>query len=307
MGLLCRFEVGAQHAGPAEVDVRRAMGLVGVVVDEHADDVPQRARHRDLARAQQRHAVEAQARAATAGNSASRSSVRVKMQLTTSSGPISLRAMISRISSSVASRIAGDSLTSTVVAPRRAKRRIGAPSCQSCAAWPSRSLACLAGCGGGDKLQSPPPSAPAAAHGHEPRLPGQRGDPGALLVRRRQGAAGAALRRRARRGGRAGAHRRRPRRGRLRALDRLRPGARHARAGRHRAARRRARARTRPARPGWTPPARRAAPTATSSACTRLQARERARARAPSPTTSSPRCGASAGGGGLLVGRYARG
>ena len=43
---LCRLEVGAQHAGPAEVDVRGAMGLVGVVVDEDADDVPERARAR---------------------------------------------------------------------------------------------------------------------------------------------------------------------------------------------------------------------------------------------------------------------
>src|SRR3954470_7749186 len=59
--LLCRLEVGPQHAGPSEVDVRRAVGLVGVVVDEHADDAPERAGDRHLAGAQQRHAVEAQA------------------------------------------------------------------------------------------------------------------------------------------------------------------------------------------------------------------------------------------------------
>jgi hypothetical protein len=66
-------------------------------------------------------------RAATAGNSASRSFVSVKMQLTTSGGPMSLRSMISRMSDSVAARMASASLRSTVVAPRRAKRRIGAP------------------------------------------------------------------------------------------------------------------------------------------------------------------------------------
>jgi hypothetical protein len=59
-------------------------------------------------------------RAATAGNSASRSSVIVKMQLTTSDGTIALRRMISRISHSVAPRIAWGSFLSTVVAPRRA-------------------------------------------------------------------------------------------------------------------------------------------------------------------------------------------
>src|SRR3954453_3777870 len=65
-------------------------------------------------------------RAATAGNSASRSSVSVKMQLTTSSGSRSLRFMISRRSHSVAPRMASGSLRSTVVAPRRACSRIAA-------------------------------------------------------------------------------------------------------------------------------------------------------------------------------------
>ena len=46
-------------------------------------------------------------RAATAGNSASRSSVTVKMQLTIASAASSLRSITSRISSSVAARIAG--------------------------------------------------------------------------------------------------------------------------------------------------------------------------------------------------------
>src|SRR6266550_1240697 len=58
---LRRLEVGSQRAGPAEVDVRRAMRLAGVVVDEHADDVPQRAWDGHLAGTQQRHAVEAEA------------------------------------------------------------------------------------------------------------------------------------------------------------------------------------------------------------------------------------------------------
>src|SRR5215218_1999818 len=69
-------------------------------------------------------------RAATAGNWASRSSVSVNRQLTTSSGLRPLRDMISRISVSVASRISSELLRSTVVAPLRAKSRIGAPSCQ---------------------------------------------------------------------------------------------------------------------------------------------------------------------------------
>src|SRR3954447_13318594 len=85
-------------------------------------------------------------RAATAGNSASRSFVSVKMQLTTSAGPNPLRCMISRISASVASRIASASLRSTVVAPRRANRRIGAGSCH---AWPGSHPA---------RPPSPPPS-----------------------------------------------------------------------------------------------------------------------------------------------------
>src|SRR3954452_21607749 len=65
-------------------------------------------------------------RAATAGNSASRSSVSVKMQLTASSGRSALRSRISSISDSVAPRMAWASLASTVVAPRRANRRMGA-------------------------------------------------------------------------------------------------------------------------------------------------------------------------------------
>src|SRR3954454_5319940 len=65
-------------------------------------------------------------RAATAGNSASRSSVSVKMQLTASSGRSALRSRISSISDSVAPRMASASLASTVVAPRRANRRMGA-------------------------------------------------------------------------------------------------------------------------------------------------------------------------------------
>src|SRR4051794_3301863 len=64
-------------------------------------------------------------RAATAGNWASRSWVSVKRQLTTSSGTSPLRSMISRMSVSVAPRMSSEVLWSTVVAPRRAKRRMG--------------------------------------------------------------------------------------------------------------------------------------------------------------------------------------
>src|SRR5215203_4167374 len=64
-------------------------------------------------------------RAATAGNSASRSSVSVKMQETRSSAARWLRPRISRISSSVAPRMASASFSVIEVAPRRAYRRIG--------------------------------------------------------------------------------------------------------------------------------------------------------------------------------------
>src|SRR3954452_2721328 len=64
-------------------------------------------------------------RAATAGNWASRSWVSVNRQLTTSSGTSPLRSMISRMSVSVAPRMSSEVLWSTVVAPRRAKRRMG--------------------------------------------------------------------------------------------------------------------------------------------------------------------------------------
>src|SRR3954447_6768677 len=86
-------------------------------------------------------------RAATAGNSALRSSVRVKMQLTTVSGPRSLRFMISRMSHSVAPTIASASLRSTVVAPRRAWSRAIALACCQIA---------FAGCGGHDAAPEPP-------------------------------------------------------------------------------------------------------------------------------------------------------
>ena len=212
------------------------------------------------------------------------------MQLTTSSGPISLRAMISRMSSSVASRMAGDSLTSTVVAPRRAKRRIGAPSCQSCAARPSLLLACLAGCGGGDKLDSPPPSAPRQLTVTSPDFPangaiparfscdGDKARPALRFAGVPAGAAELALV----------------------VVDPDAGGfvhwtayalrARHARARRHAGCPpARARARTRPAPRAGRRRARRAAPTATSSACTGSSARA-ASTPAPSRTTSSPRC-----------------
>src|SRR3954447_10872851 len=63
-------------------------------------------------------------RAATAGNSASRSGVRVKMQLTRSCADSPLRARISRISSSVAPIIASAVFSATVLAPRRAISRM---------------------------------------------------------------------------------------------------------------------------------------------------------------------------------------
>src|SRR3954454_12620563 len=96
-------------------------------------------------------------RAATAGNSASRSSVSVKMQLTTRSGARSLRFMISRMSHSVAPTIASASLRSTVVAPRRAwSRSIALGCCQ---------IALLTlGCGGGPSGgPAPAPPRPARA------------------------------------------------------------------------------------------------------------------------------------------------
>src|SRR5436305_14778204 len=64
-------------------------------------------------------------RAATAGNSASRSCVSVKMQLTIASATRLLRSISARMSSSVAARIASASLHRTLLAPRSAKRRKG--------------------------------------------------------------------------------------------------------------------------------------------------------------------------------------
>src|SRR5215212_12190636 len=63
-------------------------------------------------------------RAATAGNSASRSGVSVNRQLTRSPVSSPLRPISSCISASVASRIASDSLAATVLAPRNANSRI---------------------------------------------------------------------------------------------------------------------------------------------------------------------------------------
>src|SRR5579875_2776294 len=68
------------------------------------------------------------ARAATAGNSALRSRVAVKMQLTTFSGVSALRCMISRIRSPVAARMSSASFRSTLVAPRRANSRMARDS-----------------------------------------------------------------------------------------------------------------------------------------------------------------------------------
>src|SRR5436309_10160165 len=65
-------------------------------------------------------------RAATAGNSASRSSVQVKKQLTIRSGSRRLRASSSRNSSPVAARIEAASLRSAWAAPRTAQIRSGA-------------------------------------------------------------------------------------------------------------------------------------------------------------------------------------
>ena len=68
-------------------------------------------------------------RAAAAGNSASRSGVSVKMQLTRSSAPSLLRSRISRISVSVAARIASAVFSVTVVgASQRDQSHHGAHS-----------------------------------------------------------------------------------------------------------------------------------------------------------------------------------
>ena len=69
------------------------------------------------------------------------------MQLTTVSGPMSLRFMISRMSHSVAPTIASASLRSTVEAPRRAWSRAIALACCQIA---------IAGCGGHDAAPPPP-------------------------------------------------------------------------------------------------------------------------------------------------------
>src|SRR5947208_12406111 len=60
-GLLCRGEILAQGARVAEVDVRGAVVLGGVVVQQHADHARHRARDADLLRAQQGYLLEAEA------------------------------------------------------------------------------------------------------------------------------------------------------------------------------------------------------------------------------------------------------
>src|SRR5919199_2349618 len=59
LSLLRGVEVGSQAPRLAQVDVAGPVVVGRVVVDEHPQHARQRARHRDLARAEQRHAVEA--------------------------------------------------------------------------------------------------------------------------------------------------------------------------------------------------------------------------------------------------------
>src|SRR3954468_23903868 len=94
-------------------------------------------------------------RAAVAGNAASRSGVTVNRQLTTVSACSALRAMISCMSSSVAARMSPASLRSTVVAPRRAKRRIARGMMPAVVALALAS----AGCGQEKLADGPPPAA----------------------------------------------------------------------------------------------------------------------------------------------------
>src|SRR5215218_7200267 len=58
--LLGGFQIHAQLARLAEVDVLGHVVISGVVVHQHADDAWQRARHRDLAGAHQGHLGEAE-------------------------------------------------------------------------------------------------------------------------------------------------------------------------------------------------------------------------------------------------------
>ncbi len=123
------------------------------------------------------------------------------MQLTTSSGPIVVAGhdLAHQLLGGVEDRV-GDSLTSTVVAPRRAKRRIGAPSCQLMAR-PSWSSSLLVPSSRRlrrrRQARNPAPvGARGAAHGHEP---GRSRPDGAIPARfscAAQAPAGAALRRR---------------------------------------------------------------------------------------------------------------
>src|SRR6266536_4528538 len=160
MGLLCRLEVGAQRPRLAEVDVLGAMLLVGVVVDEHADDAPQGSGDRHLARAQQRHATEAQA----AGGHGRELRVEVVGE-----GEDAADDVVGP------DRVAGHDLAHELLGGgedgvrlvgvhgggaaqgEEAHRRAMMPAmrCLALAA-----LVCLAGCGGGEKVKSPPPSVP---------------------------------------------------------------------------------------------------------------------------------------------------
>ena len=113
--------------GLFEVAVARLVVLFGVVVDEHADDPRKRAREPAISWAQSSGtALSPMRRAATAGNSASRSGSGSEDAAHHPLGDRSLRAMTSRISRSVASRTSSASLRSTEMAPRSANRRMAA-------------------------------------------------------------------------------------------------------------------------------------------------------------------------------------
>ena len=124
--LLGGVEIGAQLLRLAEVDVGgRVVGRArrsGAAPGSPAASSPGPGSRGSRAAAPRRGRAGA---AATAGNSASRSSVVVKRQLTIASGSSSLRSISSRISSSVAPRIASASLASAWTAPRTAKSRCG--------------------------------------------------------------------------------------------------------------------------------------------------------------------------------------
>ena len=123
---IARLEVQPEAARLAEVDVADLVALVGVVVHQHADDARQRPGHRPSRCAHSSGTVLKPMRARRPPGTRRRGpACSVKMQLTTSSGVerVALEDLLHQ-DSVVVEDVRRPRCASTVVAPRRANRRM---------------------------------------------------------------------------------------------------------------------------------------------------------------------------------------